>query len=311
MFDYKNVIKNRETRQKVLHCFDWLPDGLMVRLQYRLKTGRWPDLNKPKRFTEKLQWLKLNYRDPLMSQCANKLAVRDYVDSCGLSSILVPLIGVYSSPHEIDRNRLPDKFVLKDSLGGGGNEVLVGLDKNSFNWKDAIMRMENWVRPGRHRKHPGREWVYDTPYSSRILAEEFLSSDDPTAGLIEFKFFCSYGKPSYLYILGNRSLGESVELGIFRASDMSRVDAWRLDEQRLIDDLPQPSCYADMMDAASRLSKPFPEARVDFYYSGSRSGFRFSEITFFDGSGYFQFEPDLFDFELGAAIETLRSREGN
>lgn len=298
-FDYKSVAKSRKARQQILRLFDWVPDCVMVPVQYRIKTGRWPNLKNPQRYTEKLQWLKLNYRDSLMCQCADKVAVRSYVASCGLENILVPLLGVYNSPQEINFDMLPDQFVLKDSLGGGGNEVLICADKDSFDWNNASVRMQEWVVPGRHQKHPGREWVYDTPGSSKILAEVYVAPDFANDGLVEFKFLCFYGKPSYLYVLGNRMLGHSAKLGIFKADDMSRVEAWSSAESRLTDEPLRPGCYGEMMDAAARLSEPFPEARIDFYYAGEQSGFRFSEITFFDASGYFLFEPDSFDYELG------------
>lgn len=301
-FDYKRLIASRETRQRVLRALDWLPDKVMVSLQYRIKTGRWPDLKAPRRFTEKLQWLKLNYRDPLMARCADKADVRDYVTDCGLAGLLVPVVGVYASPSEIDFTALPDAFVLKDSLGGGGNEVLLCESKNAFAFDAAAEATGRWVAPGRHAKHPGREWVYDRPGSSKIVCEELLVPDDPGSGIVEFKFFCSYGKPSYLYVLANRDLGNGVELGVFRAENFSRVDAWRQDERRLVGDIPRPACYEQMLEAARLLSTPFPEVRVDFYYLGDIQGFRFSELTFFDGSGYFQFEPDEFDFVLGQTV---------
>lgn len=306
MFDYKKVIASRSLRMRVLHCLDWLPDESMVKLQYRIKTGRRLDIEHPQRFTEKLQWLKLRYRDSLMRECANKITVRNYVERKGLSKILLPLLGTYSSPDEIDLSTMPGQFVLKDSLGGGGNEVIICVDKDTMDWADARKTMSEWVAAGRHRKHPGREWVYDAPGPSMILAEEYFVPDNPDRGLMEFKFFCSYGVPSFLYILGNRSLGHSVELGIFKAEDMSRVRAWRCDECRLFDDPPRPGCYEEMLSAACILSAPFPEVRVDFYYAGERQGFRFSEITFFDGSGYFSFDPDVFDYELGATVDLSR-----
>lgn len=86
--DYKKIIKSRRTREKILNLLSFIPDKPMIKLQYKLKTGRRLDLENPKRFTEKLQWYKIYYRDPLMAQCVDKYEVRSYVESLGLGDIL-------------------------------------------------------------------------------------------------------------------------------------------------------------------------------------------------------------------------------
>ena len=95
MIDYKKIIKSQKLRFKILNLLSWVPDKIMIKMQYKIKTGRKLDLKNPKRFTEKLQWYKLYYRDPLMKKCADKYEVRDYVKSKGLENILNELYGVY------------------------------------------------------------------------------------------------------------------------------------------------------------------------------------------------------------------------
>lgn len=116
--DYKKIIKSRKLRVRIMQALSFVPDKMMLKMQYRIKTGRKLNLRDPQRYTEKLQWYKLYYRDPLMAQCVDKYEVRKYVEECGLGSILNKCYGVYSSPDEIDFRKLPDSFVLKDTLGG-------------------------------------------------------------------------------------------------------------------------------------------------------------------------------------------------
>ena len=116
MMDYKKIIKSRAVRIKIMQAMSFIPDKWMVSLQYKIKTGRKLNLKNPQRFTEKLQWYKVYYRDPIMKQCVDKYEVRKYVEECGLGSILNECYGVYSSPDEIDFGKLPDSFVLKDTL---------------------------------------------------------------------------------------------------------------------------------------------------------------------------------------------------
>ncbi len=77
--DYKKIIKIRKTRVLILRVFSFLPDKFMVKIQYRIKLGRKLNLSNPERYTEKLQWYKLYYRDSLMKKCVDKYEVRSYV----------------------------------------------------------------------------------------------------------------------------------------------------------------------------------------------------------------------------------------
>ena len=120
--NYRNIFKSRDTRLKILKMLRFIPDSLMLKLQYRIKLGKKLNLKNPKRYTEKLQWYKLNYRDPLMAKCADKYAVRNYIESQGLENILNPLYGVYDRAEDIDFDALPAKFVMKDTLGGAQME---------------------------------------------------------------------------------------------------------------------------------------------------------------------------------------------
>ena len=69
--DYKKLIPNQKLRLKILKLTDFLPDALMIKFQYRIKTGRKLNLKNPQRYSEKLQWYKLYYRTPLLAQIAS------------------------------------------------------------------------------------------------------------------------------------------------------------------------------------------------------------------------------------------------
>ena len=65
-------------RFKILMTLSLIPDSIMVRLQYRIKMGFWPNMKHPRRFTEKLQLYKLCYHNPDMPQCVDKYEMRKY-----------------------------------------------------------------------------------------------------------------------------------------------------------------------------------------------------------------------------------------
>jgi hypothetical protein len=302
--DYKKLIKTRQMRQRILALFDWLPDKQMLQLQYRIKTGRKLDLDNPQRFTEKLQWYKLNYRDPLMMQCADKIKVRDYVESCGFGSILNTVYGIYDNSDDIDFDVLPDTFVVKSSLGSGGNEILICTDKARFDQDAARFAMKEWQRnASRCGKHPGREWVYESNEPPRILIEEYLESESPL-GLVDYKFFFFNGAARYMYVTCDRRFGETGQFGIYQVDGFTKTNNRRADERPLIWEISKPENFGELYEAAERLAESFPHARIDLYDlcdngEGNDSEIRFGEITFFDGSGYMPFDPDDFDYELG------------
>ena len=292
--DYKKLIKSRDVRIFIMRMLSFVPDKWMVKLQYCVKTGRKLNLKNPQRFTEKLQWYKLYYRDPVMAQCADKYDVREYVKNCGLEHILNECYGVFDSPDDIDFDKLPNAFVIKDTLGGGGNSVVICKDKEKFDRIECINKLRNWIKPTKG-KHPGREWVYDNK-RNRIIIEEYIDSKEDEGGLIDYKFFCFQGKVQYVYGIADRTLGNGAGLGIYNA-DFELLPYQRADERPLQREITKPKNYEKMVEYAEKLSKPFPHARIDLYNQNGK--IIFGEITFFDGSGYMKYKPDEFDCIMG------------
>ena len=293
--DYKKIIKSRKFRIKIMQFLSFIPDEIMVRLQYRIKTGRKLNLKNPQRFTEKLQYYKLYYRDPLMAQCADKYEVRKYVESCGLGCILNELYGIFDDPDEIDFDALPDSFVMKDTLGGGGNSVIIVKNKSDIDEGQIRKQLREWVNQPVNCKHPGRGWVYEgRPH--RIIIEKYIEEDLDKGGLIDYKFFCEKNKAKYLYVITDRKVGGKASFGISDA-EFNRLNVVRIDENALEREINKPQNYARLKVVAEKLSKPFPEVRIDLYNVNQK--IVFGEITFFDGSGYMSFCPDSFDYEIG------------
>lgn len=278
-------------------CF--VPDIPMVKFQYRLKTGVALNLKNPKRFTEKIQLYKLFYRDPIMKQCVDKYEVRGYIDKQKLGNLLTDCYGVYNSPDEIDYNLLPKRFVIKDTLGGGGNSVVIVKDKKKINKPALNRQMQGWVDEPYNKKHPGREWVYDGR-KHRIIIEEYIESNPNDGGLVDYKFFCNYGKIKFLYVISDRELASGARLAIL-TPEFKKLPVNRADELPFTREIHQPTNYEEMKRIAEKIAKPFPEARIDLYNVKGR--IIFGEITFFDGSGYMTFTPDEYDEILGDCFE--------
>ena len=296
--DYKKIIKSRETRLRILRTLDFIPDKTMIKMQYFIKTGRRLNLKNPQRYTEKLQWYKLYYRDPLMQQCADKYDVREYVRSKGLGYILNECYGVYERVEDIDFDSLPDQFVLKDTLGGGGNSIIICKDKATFDFENAKKQMQKWLSIDSNKKNEGREWVYQGR-KHRIIIEKYIESNPSEGGLVDYKFFCFNGEPKYLYVIADRILGQIAGIGIFNVN-FELLSVIRTDERPLERNIEKPKNFDEMIEIAKILSEDFLHARIDLY--NLNGSIIFGETTFFTGSGYMGFIPDNFDKIIGNAF---------
>ncbi len=298
MIDYKKWIKSRRVRLAILTWLSFIPDKLMVLIQYKIKMGFWPNLKNPKRFTEKLQCYKLFYRDPTMKICVDKYDVRGYIESLGLGYILNECYGVYNDADDVDFDKLPNQFVLKDTLGGGGISVIICKDKSHADLESYRAVMRKWTH-AHTGKSFGREWVYEGR-KHRIIAEKYIKSDESKGGLIDYKFFCFDGNFEFMYVISNRQLGGLASFGIYD-KNFNRLPVIRKNENQLNDCTEKPSNFYEMVKIAENISEKFPEARVDLYSQNGK--ILFGEITFFSGSGYISFEPDSFDFEMGEKFD--------
>lgn len=293
MFDYRKIIRTRHARMALLSLLAFIPDEAMIRFQYRYKTGRKLNLSDPQRFSEKLQWYKLHYRVPLLRTCADKAAVKQYVEEQGLGEILIPTYGVYDDASRIDMDVLPDKFVAKDTLGFGSSEIILCRDKAKLDRKAFFEEVGKWTKRNPSYRTGGREWQYGGKH--RIIIEQLLEDDSPY-GLIEYKFLCFYGKIGCMYAVDSHVLHGSENIGYY-SPDFEPLAVCRAGVKRG-SPIEKPRNYEEMKRIAETLSKPFPHARIDLYNVDGK--IYFGEITFYTYSGYMTYEPDSFDYEMGS-----------
>ncbi len=298
--DYKKIIRSRKTREAILRLLRFIPDEPMLKLQYRIKTGRRLDLKDPQRFTEKLQWYKLHYHNPVMHICADKFAVREYVKSKGLGDTLIPLIAHYGSVDEVDWDRLPDSFVIKTTNGGGGLNVIVCPDKVKLDLREVREKL----RPKRKLPHTGgREWAYYGLEPGIVVEELLVNREKPEAGVNDYKFFCYGGKAKYVVVDVDRFVGHKRNFYDVRWNDLHVTsDCPACDRE-----IPRPENLEHMIRTAEILSEGFPFVRVDLYNADGRTFF--GEMTFYPWSGYVQYTPDEADLLFGRDFRLAEDRE--
>lgn len=290
MDEYKRLFKSKSSRYKILYLLRFIPDKTMLKLQYRVKFKRKLNLKNPKRFTEKIQWYKLNYKDPIMPVCSDKYAVREYIKNKGLEHILNELYCVFETPDDISLDKLPQKFVMKLSNGSGTN--LICTDKSLLNENEVKQEFESFVF--KVKANLGREWPY-MEAKPVIIAERLLEDEEHINNAInDYKIFCYDGKPEYVICISDRYSDSCNHLVYDTEWNKVRVIS---EGARVEEDAPKPENLKEMLDIAARLSEDFPFARIDLY--SLKGKIYFGEITFYPWSGYMEFEPDEFDYVLG------------
>lgn len=278
-----NTISNRDLVYKLLMP---IPDKYFIACKYFLRTKKILNLKNPELFNEKIQWLKLNYRNNLMPICADKVRVREYVENKIGKSILNTVYGVYESAEQIDFQTLPNQFVIK--LNNSSGDVILVHNKNEIDI-DSIKSKLNEIIKVKYYLH-GREWVYEE-IETKIIIEKLLieNNDIPE----DYKFLCINGKVETIQVDYGRH--NTHKRNIYnRAWERLEVISGfpNFDEEYR-----KPKNLELMINYAERLAEDFPMARVDFYeYQNSVI---FGEITFFPGNGYRVYKPQSFNKFLG------------
>ena len=254
-------------------------EELKVRLRFRRKMGKWGRISHPELFSEKQQWLKLHYRNPLYTTMADKYAVKEYVDSILGPGYTIPTIAVYDRAEDIRWETLPDRFVIKCTHDSGG--VRICRDKSSFDKEEAVRFLSKRLRLdySRHKS----EWTYkDVPH--RIIVEQYLSEGPETDlhGIPDYKFMCFGGKPHSVMVCVDRGIGEVKYYFFDRQWNLLRINEWSAAAPEGFT-LPRPGNLDEMFDLAARLSAGIPFVRVDLYSVAGRIWF--GEFTFFPKSG--------------------------
>jgi hypothetical protein len=232
----------------------------------------------------------------LWSRCTDKHEVRGYVHECGLDDTLIPEIGVWDRPEDVDWESLPNRFVAKTTNGSG--DVMIVKDKRMV---DRECFNEYF------RKELAHQWEvgHYSNIKHRLCIEEMMDNDPVSrkysASLIDYKIWCFNGKPHYVWTCCNRTK-KGVEVMTYDM-DWNAHPEWSVfdSEYRHGVVIPKPKNVDYMMDVAAKLSKPFPVVRCDLYNLDGKV--YFGELTFTSLGGLMNFYTDDFLLQCGKLID--------
>lgn len=277
-----------------MRCGGCLPDKLYLQIFYLLKMGKVLNLIEPKGYNEKIQWLKLYNRKPEYTIMVDKYAVKDYVARIIGKEYVIPTLGIWDKPEDIDWSALPDHFVLKTTHGGGNTGVVVCKDKSKLDKIDAIRRLNKSMKQDLYKSL--REWPYKN-VQRKILAEAYME-DSKTKELRDYKFFAFNGEVKALFIATDRGSG-NVKFDYFDAN-FNHLD---LVQQHPMSGMTiqKPECFEEMKMIAGKLSIGIPHVRVDLYEVNGKV--YFGEYTFSHHGGCVPFHPEKWDYVFGDWIK--------
>lgn len=265
-------------------------DKAFIKIMFRMKMGKKLNLNSPKSFSEKLQWLKLYNRKSEYTMMVDKVKAKEYVASVIGEEYIIPTVGVWKNPEEIDFNQLPERFVLKCNHNSGLG-MYICKDKSKMD----IEKVKSNLRKGLAQDYfiGNREWPYKD-VERRVFAEEYM--EDEYGELRDYKFFCFNGEVKALFIATDRSKGSHATRFDFFDEKFNHLPF--TNGHPNADVLPnKPKMFEKMKELAAKLSKGIPHVRIDFYEVGNQV--YFGEMTFFHWSGMMPYEPEEWDYKFG------------
>ena len=275
-----------------------LSDKTYICIKFRSAFGRKLNLDSPRTFNEKLQWLKLYDRKPIYTTMVDKIEAKRYVASIIGEEYIIPTLGVWERFDDINFDLLPNEFVLKCTHDSGG--LVICKNKATFDKKMARKKINKCLKKNFYWM--GREWPYKD-VKPRIIAEKYLE-DNVTHELRDYKFFTFNGVAKTLFIASERQ----------SASEETKFDFFDMEFKHLLvtnghpnaDILPEkPKTFEKMKILSEKLSANIPHLRVDFYEVNGRV--YFGELTFAHWSGFVQFNPESWDEEFGSWINLPES----
>lgn len=285
-----SLYKLRRKCQVIAHKI--LPDEILSKIYFRLVLHKKLNLDNPKTFNEKIQWMKLYYypKNKNAIRCTDKYAVREYIANKGYGDRLVPLLGCWKSADDINWHDLPTEFVLKCNHGCAYNIVV--HDKSTVDRTAITKQLKEWLNEDFGAFNI--ELHYSAIENHKVICEKFLGDK-----ITDYKFFCFNGKPYCVYVSRDLLHDREAQIGFFNL-DGSKI-ALKRDDYADIPKVIFPAFFDDMKEMARNLSEEFPFVRVDFFVTDDK--WYFAELTFTPSAGMMPFNPDEYDLLWGNMLD--------
>ena len=274
--------------------FNWMSDESYLKKMYKYRTGKNLNLDYPKSFNEKLQWLKIHNKRDEYSNFVDKYEVKRILKDIIGEKHIIPTLGVWDKYEEIDYSLLPRQFVLKSTHDSGS--VVICKDKDQFNEKKAREIIEKSLTYNFYWH--GREWPYKN-VKPRIIAEKYMQ-DSKDEDLKDYKVFVFNGEPFCVQVDYDRFTDHHRNFYTTEWEYMPFTTCYPTNPKHIVDRPEKLNLILDLSRKISKYLDSIPFVRVDFYVIDNEV--YFGEVTFYHGNGFERFFPDEYDILLGNKI---------
>ena len=273
--------------------YNHMPDKEYLKLAFRKTMGEPLDLDDPKTFNQKVQWLMLYDRRPEYTRMVDKYEAKAFFTERIGAQYVIPTIGVWDRFEDIDFDKLPDRFVLKATHDSGS--VVICSSKSDFDVEAARNKLNASLKCNYYLAN--REWPYKN-IKPRILAEEYLDVLDD-AGLLEYKLFCFDGEPKLILLCKGKAHSDG------RTNDYFDMDYQHIPVSVAFPNakgpFEKPKELDELAEIARKLSVGIPQVRVDTYVADGK--IYIGEMTLYHEGGKCKFQPKTYDAEFGKLIK--------
>ncbi|SEH26231.1 ATP-grasp fold amidoligase family protein [Selenomonas sp. KH1T6] len=275
---------------------------------FKKKMGYELNLENPRTFSEKIQWIKLFYRDPQMSRCADKVTFKDYIkEKLGRDDLTAELYMVWESPEEVDLSKIPDRCVIKSNCSSDGWNIKLVPDKSKVDLKALEAEIkESWF--DRLALHTNSFANYYYAVKPKVYVEEYLA--DFAASADDYDVLCFHGEPKVICVKTNHFDNGKNLLDYpytFYTTEWERMNV-KYAINPTLEEVKRPAHLEEMLEISRTLSKDFPFVRVDFYEHDCK--LRIAEFSFAPYAGMVHYEPEEFDLRMGTWLNVNNNLDG-
>jgi hypothetical protein len=258
-------------------------------IRYRRHFGRWPDLRRPRRFTEHLLLYKLSTRgDPRLPRLADKVLMKDHVAALVGAQHVVPTLWHGTEfPPRSERNWQPP-FVIKSTHAS--MQYLFVRRGEEPDWTNIESTTSLWLSRPYDFGERQLEWHYKHIVPGLIVEPMLGDGRTPPA---DYKLGVFRGRVKLIQV----DQGRCAEQTRWLMSREWEPVPFNIRYPRGGTEPERPAGLDEMIRIAETLGSEFEFVRIDLYNVGGQ--IYVGEMTFFPGAGLTYFDPPDGDRAIG------------
>ena len=227
------------------------------------------NIDNPKTFNEKIQWLKLYDSTPIKSNLSDIYMVRRWIKEKIGVEYLIPIIGLYGKFEDINFQNLPKQFVIKYNYDYGS--TIIVKNKSCLNLTDVKSKINGYINENLSFKNIIQ--FQHKEEEPKIIIEKYLN--DGLDDLRKYQIHCFNGIPKFLWIDNDNNNHKFQRQNLYELKlNNNNINTY----YPVISLNNNPKLLDKMMNISSILSDNFTYARIDLYIIKEK--IFFSKIAF-------------------------------